>query len=420
MGEFVVRGGHRLDGTVRINGAKNAVLPIMAASLLTDGPVILRDVPRIRDVAVMADVLTALGAIVERTGQSLAIDARGVDRFQVPELLMQEMRASIFVMGPLLGRLGRAAIVQPGGCAIGDRPINLHLAGFQALGAEVSEDAGGTLVVSPRLQGAEIHLSYPSVGATENLMMAAVMADGETRIRNAAMEPEVVDLAQFLERMGARIRGAGTPEIRVRGSAHLSGADHTVIPDRIESATFALAVAASGGTVRLENCLVDHLPGLWEYLRVLGCSTRFDDNDAVQVECPSEYAPRAISVYTGPYPGFATDMQAQFMAFLLKVPGVHYISERVFENRLGHAAELRRLGARITADQRVAMVYGGGLLHPGTVRAQDLRAGAGLIIAALGIPGVTHITNSAVIERGYENLAERLATLGADVTCREA
>ncbi len=418
MGEFVVRGGRRLDGTVRINGAKNAVLPIMAASLLTDGPVVLRDVPQIRDVAVMTDVLTALGAVVERAGRSLAIDSRGVDRFQVPELLMQEMRASVFVMGPLLGRLGRAAIVQPGGCAIGDRPIDLHLAGFQALGAEVSEDAGGgTLVVSPRLKGAEIHLSFPSVGATENLMMAAVMADGETRIRNAAMEPEVVDLAQFLERMGARIRGAGTPEIRISGCARLAGADHTVIPDRIEGATFALAAAASGGTVRMENCLADHLPGLWEHLRSLGCAIRVDDHDVVEVECPNAYPPRAISIYTGPYPGFATDMQAQFMALLLKVPGVHYISERVFENRLGHAGEFRRLGARITADQRVAIVYGGRGLHPGTVRAQDLRAGAGLVIAALEIPGSTHIVNSAVIERGYENLAGRLSRLGADVTC---
>lgn len=415
MGEFVVRGGRRLNGTVRINGAKNAALPIMAASLLTDKPVILRDVPRIRDVLVMIEVLTALGARVEYDRGTVVIDASQVRQYRVPERLMQEMRASVFVMGPLLARLGRAEIVQPGGCAIGTRPIDIHLEGFQQLGAEVRHHDSGTAVAAVRLTGADIHLSFPSVGATENLMMAASLGTGETRIRNAAMEPEVVDLAQFLQRLGILVRGAGTSEIRIVGQPSAGSADHTIIPDRIEAATFALAAAACGGEVRLENCVWDHLPGIWTRLNALGChATRFD-GDAVEVSAPDSYVSRSITLHTGPYPGFATDVQAQMMAFLLKVPGMHVISERVFENRLGHAAELRRLGGRIIADQQMAVVYGGQDLHGGTVYAQDLRAGAALVIAGLEISGTTTISNREVIERGYQDLDQRLRQLGADI-----
>ncbi len=410
----MVRGGIRINGAVRINGAKNAALPIMAASLLSSRPVILRDVPQIRDVMVMIEVLRALGAEVAHQGSTVVIDASRVVQPRVPDVLMQEMRASIFVMGPLLARLGRAEIVQPGGCAIGDRPIDLHLKGFEALGARVQDGPAGTVVVCDRLVGGDIHLSFPSVGATENLIMAAALAQGETRIKNAAMEPEVVDLAQFLERMGATVRGAGTPEIRVIGTSQLGAADHTVIPDRIETATFALAVAATGGIVRIENCVPDHLPGLWGYLSELGCRIDRED-DAIRVEAPEAYPPHSMTIHTGPYPGFATDIQAQFMAFLLKVPGIHVVSERVFESRLGHAAEFRRLGAHIVADQRVAIVYGGERLYGARVHASDLRAGAALVILALQIGAETHIANREVIERGYQDLDQRLQQLGADV-----
>lgn len=414
MGEFVVRGGRRLAGAVRINGAKNAALPIMAASLLSKRPVIVRDVPEIRDVAVMVEVLRALGVKVEREGSTVVIDAALIKECRVPDALMQEMRASVFVMGPLLARLGRTEIVHPGGCAIGDRPIDLHLKGFEALGAEVRDERQGTVVLANRLVGAEIHLAFPSVGATENLIMAAALAEGETRIRNAAMEPEVVDLAQFLSRMGVMVRGAGTPELRVVGCPALGAADHTVIPDRIETATFALAVASAGGAVRLLNCVPDHLPGLWQQLRDLGVEVKCE-GDQVAITAAHAYAPHSVTVNTGPYPGFATDIQAQFMAFLLKVPGIHLVSERVFENRLGHVTEFRRLGAHIIADQRLAVVYGGQHLYGASVSAKDLRAGAALVVAGLQIEGSTRIAHREVIERGYHDLDGRLRSIGADI-----
>lgn len=416
MGEFVVRGGRRLDGTVRINGAKNAALPIMAASILADGPVTLVGVPDLRDVRVMQRVLEALGVRVERRGETLHLDPTALQGYVVPPELMQEMRASVFVMGPLLARLGVAEIVQPGGCAIGDRPIDLHLAGFAALGAEVREVGGVTVVrTRGRLQGGEVHLNFPSVGATENLMMAAALAEGETRIKNAAMEPEIVDLAQCLEQMGCPVRGAGTREIRVVGQPRLSGCEHTVIPDRIETATFALAVASAGGYLRLEHCLPAHLPVFWSKLKEVGVEVREVDAETVELVAPDRYEEHNTQVQTGPYPSFATDVQPQWMAFVLRVPGYHLITERIFENRLGHARELRRMGAEVTVDQRLAMVRGGRRLHGAHVRALDLRAGAAMIIAALGAEGETHVQGREVIERGYEALAERLSAVGADI-----
>ncbi|AEW04939.1 UDP-N-acetylglucosamine1-carboxyvinyltransferase [Sulfobacillus acidophilus DSM 10332] len=418
MGEFVVRGGRRIDGRITVHGAKNAALPILAASLLASSPVTLYDIPRLRDVDVMIEVLLALGARVERSGTTVWIDPRDIHTYAVPAELMQKMRASIFVLGPLLARLGRASAIQPGGCAIGDRPIDLHLYALTQLGAQLTEEAGSTELVAERLRGAQVHLTYPSVGATENLMMAAALAEGETRIRNAAMEPEIVDLAQFLERMGAVVRGAGTSDIRIVGQPTLTGTDYQIIPDRIEAATYALAVAATGGRLVLENCIADHLPGLWGRLREVGVDVRDGEGDVVEIVAPDRYPVRPISVHTGPYPGFATDMQAQFMAFLLKVPGVHLISERVFENRLGHARELRRLGAQIIADQRVALIYGGKPLRGAAVTAGDLRAGAALVIAGLMAEGETVISGREVIERGYEQLDQNLSQLGADVVAR--
>ncbi|MCY0897988.1 MAG: UDP-N-acetylglucosamine 1-carboxyvinyltransferase [Firmicutes bacterium] len=415
MGKFVVRGGRRLEGVLRVHGAKNAALPIMAASVLAASPVTLLGVPKLRDVDVMIEVLQSLGASVAWQDDALTIDPRGIHQYVIPQELMLKMRASIFVVGPLLARLGHAVAMQPGGCSIGDRPIDIHIYGFQQLGAKVSETDEGTRLDAEKLRPNTIHLSYPSVGATENLMMAASLIAGETRIRNAAMEPEIVDLAQFLEKMGAVVRGAGTPDIRILGREVLHGVTHTVIPDRIEAATFILATAATGGHLTLENCIVEHLPGLTGRLRELGVEIRVDDGDRVEVWAPERYRTVPVSLHTGPYPGFATDMQAQFMAFLLKVPGVHIISERVFENRLGHARELRRMGAQIVADQRVALIYGGRPLHAAEVRALDLRAGAALVIAGLMCDGETVIQDREVIERGYEDLDGRLRALGADI-----
>ncbi len=418
MGEFVVRGGRRLEGTLKVHGAKNAALPIMAASVLASGPVELKDVPKLRDVDVMIQVLQSLGASVKWSGPSLIIDPSDIHQYVIPEELMMKMRASIFVIGPLLAKLGHAVAIQPGGCSIGDRPIDIHIYGFSQLGAKVAETDQGTRLDGPRLRAGTVHLSYPSVGATENLMMAAALIPGETRIRNAAMEPEIVDLAQFLEKMGAVVRGAGTPDIRVIGKTELKGTTHTVIPDRIEAATYMLATAATAGHVMLENCIIEHLPGLTGRLRDLGVELTEREGDRVEVQAPNAYPTTPVSLHTGPYPGFATDMQAQFMAFLLKVPGVHIISERVFENRLGHARELRRMGAQIMADQRIALIYGGRPLHPSTVRALDLRAGAALVIAGLMTEGETVISDREVIERGYQDLDLQLAELGADITGR--
>jgi UDP-N-acetylglucosamine 1-carboxyvinyltransferase len=387
----------------------------MAASVLAASPVTLLGVPKLRDVDVMIEVLRSLGASVAWQDDALTIDPRGIHQYVIPQELMLKMRASIFVVGPLLARLGHAVAMQPGGCSIGDRPIDIHIYGFQQLGAKVSETDEGTRLDAEKLMPNTIHLSYPSVGATENLMMAASLIAGETRIRNAAMEPEIVDLAQFLEKMGAVVRGAGTPDIRILGREVLHGVTHTVIPDRIEAATFILATAATGGHLTLENCIVEHLPGLTGRLRELGVEIRVDDGDRVEVWAPERYRTVPVSLHTGPYPGFATDMQAQFMAFLLKVPGVHIISERVFENRLGHARELRRMGAQIVADQRVALIYGGRPLHAAEVRALDLRAGAALVIAGLMCDGETVIQDREVIERGYEDLDGRLRALGADI-----
>ncbi len=417
MGEFVVRGGNRLEGAVRINGAKNAALPIMAATIMAHDPVLLHGIPRLRDVDVMIRVLQSVGATVQwASNHDLLIDPRPIQHYVVPSELMQEMRASLFVTGPLLARLGQAQVFQPGGCNIGDRPIDLHVEGLRHLGAVPLEGDGTLLLQCQKLQGADIHLSYPSVGATENIMMAASRAIGDTRIRNAAMEPEIVDLAQFLETMGAVVRGAGTSEIRIVGQEHLCGSEYTIIPDRIEAGTFALATATAGGHVLLKNCLPDHVPGLWGRMREIGVDVREIDAENMEIIAPERYRPASISLHTNPYPGFATDLQPQFMAFLLKVPGVHLISERVFESRLGHARELRRMGAQIVADQRVAMIYGGHSLHGAQVRALDLRAGAALVIAGLIAETPTVIAGREIIERGYENLATRLQGLGADVT----
>lgn len=415
MGKFVVRGGRRLNGTLRVHGAKNAALPILAASVLASDLVTLEGVPRLRDVDVMIEVLQSLGAHVSWRGSVLEIDPRHIAHDAIPQELTMKMRASIFVIGPLLAKLGHAVAMQPGGCIIGDRPIDIHIYGLSQLGALVTETSNGTYLDGSALRPATVHLSYPSVGATENLMMAASLIEGETRIRNAAMEPEIVDLAQFLEKMGAVVRGAGTPEIRIVGQKTLCGATHTIIPDRIEAATFILAAAATGGHVTLENCIVEHLPGLTGRLRDVGVQLVEHEGDRLEIHAPERYTTAPISLHTGPYPGFATDMQAQFMAFLLKVPGVHVVSERVFENRLGHSREFRRMGAHIMADQRVALIYGGRPLHGGTVQALDLRAGAALIIAGLIADDETVVTNREVVERGYEDLDGRMRILGADV-----
>jgi UDP-N-acetylglucosamine 1-carboxyvinyltransferase len=390
----------------------------MAATVLATRPVILHDVPDLRDIRVMSQVLRSLGAEVERQGTDVFVDPGTIHNYVVPAELMQEMRASIFLLGPLLARLGSAEATQPGGCAIGQRPIDLHLYALKQLGARVCDEGGRTLLRTDGLVGHDVHFPFPSVGATENVMMAAATAVGETHIRNAAMEPEIVDLAQFLEKLGATVRGAGTPDIRITGNQQLGTTEHTVIGDRVEAATFALAVAGAGGNVVVQNCMVDHLPGFWNLLEDIGVNVEEIDAETVHIASDGAFRPHPVSISTAPYPGFATDLQPQFMSFLLQVPGVHLVTEKVFENRLGHAAELRRFGAQIVADQRVALIYGGHPLYGTVVGARDLRAGAALVIAALTAQGETVIKGREVIERGYERLDQRLRTLGAEIIAR--
>ncbi len=409
--KLVIAGSRPLSGVVAVGGAKNAALKIMAASLLAGGVCRLSNVPRITDVDTMVGVLRGLGARVDvQADGTMSIDPSGVDHCEPPEELVKEMRASIQVMGPLLARLGHVRARQPGGCNIGPRPIDLHLKGFAALGANITEDRGYVLVRADRLKGAEILLDIPSVGATENIMMAACLAEGTTVIRNAAREPEIVDQQNFLNRLGARVRGAGTDTIRIEG-AKLSGAtDYAVIPDRIEAGTFMVAVAMTGGMARIENVIVEHLQALIAKLREAGAEV-IEGDSYVIVRGPRRL--RAVSIRTLPYPGFPTDMQPQFVAATSVAEGTSIVTETIFPNRFRYTEELRRMGANVRVEGRVAIVQGVQALSGAHVEAPDLRGGAALILGALVSGGTTEITGVHHIDRGYEDLPGKLARLGA-------
>lgn len=421
MSRLVVKGGRSLQGEVRMSGAKNATLPMLAATLLTAGECAVIGSPRLRDTAIMEAILTALGARVriERDAEGrrvLMVHAGALATHQVPDRLVGEMRSSIFVMGPLLGRLGRVRISYPGGCAIGPRPIDLHLKGLRALGAVIHERFGYIEAEAARLRGTEIHLDFPSVGATENLMMAAVLADGVTVLRNAAKEPEIVDLQNFLNKLGARVRGAGTGDIRVDGVRSLGGAEHAMIPDRIEAGTFLAAVGAAGGEIKIQNVIPEHLDAVVAKFREAGMEFgRLHDALWARARRPL----RATDFKTLPYPGFPTDMQPQAMVVMCVAQGVSVITETIFPSRFTHVAELRRMGADIRLEGRTAVVRGVGSLSGAAVQAADLRSGASLVLAALAAEGTTVVDGVHHIDRGYENFELKLAALGADVSRQE-
>lgn len=395
-----------------MSGAKNAALPILAACLLSAGVCKVARVPLLRDVEVMQDLLVHLGASVVRNGGSMVVDTRGVASWEVPEELMRRMRASNLALGPLLGRFGRARMAYPGGCNIGARPMDLHLKGLQAMGVRITEKAGYITAEADRLRGADIHLDLPSVGATENLMMAAVLAVGTTVIRNAAREPEIVDLQNFLNRLGARIRGAGTSVIKIEGTSGLGDAAHTVIPDRIEAGTHLVAAAITGGDVTVTGCIPEHLEAVLAKLREAGAEVAVYD-DAVRVWAPRKL--RAVDLKTMPYPGFPTDMQAPFMALLTLAEGTSVVTETVFENRYKHVPELRRLGANIKLEGQTAVIRGVSRLSGTCVEASDLRAGAALVLAGLAGENTTVVENVHFIDRGYENLEEKYNACGAKI-----
>ena len=414
MERLIVKGGNRLVGTVKTSGAKNAVLPIIAASILGTSPSRLDEIPALEDVRTICAVLECLGIKVDASEpHTLKIDSREITSCEAPYELVRSMRASFLVMGPLLARKGYARISQPGGCAIGTRPIDLHLKGFEALGVKIEQGHGYIEASAPEgMTGANIYLDFPSVGATENIMMAAAMANGTTVLENPAEEPEIVDLANYLNQMGARVRGAGTNVITIEGVSELHGVQHSVIPDRIEAGTYMIAAAMTGGDVIIENVLPEHQKPLIAKLREAGALVE-EDIDRIHVVGSGRL--KAVDIKTLPYPGFPTDMQAQMMAMLSVAEGRSKITETVFENRFMHVVELNRMGANITTEGRSAVITGPARLTGCTVRATDLRAGAAMILAGLVAEGATEICDIYHIDRGYEEIAAKLTRLGADI-----
>lgn len=412
MDKILVRGGKPLKGDVYVRGAKNAALPLMAAALLANEPVVLHNVPCLHDVFSMDKLLSEMGVRIDFTGQTMTLAVPDYDDPVAPYDLVRRMRASFFVLGPLLARAGKAKVSLPGGCAIGTRPVDIHLKGLETLGAKISiED--GYVIAEGRLKGTDIALDFPSVGATENLLMAATLADGLTRITNVAREPEIVDLANLLNSMGAQISGAGTDLITVVGVPQLGGAEHVVLPDRIEAGTFLAAIAATRGDATVHGASADTLPVFIDKLREAGAEIEVRGT-AIRIAASNGL--KAVDVTTRPYPGFATDLQAQFMSLLCCAEGASRIKETVFENRFMQAAELIRMGAHIDLDGNTAIVRGVPQLSGAPVMASDLRASAALVIAGLmAEKGETAISRVYHIDRGYERIEERLSALGADI-----
>lgn len=414
MEKIIVRGGKRLNGTVRVEGAKNAVLPIIAAALLaSDGKNVLSEVPVLSDVYTINEVLRHLNAEVVFENNQVTIDSSKELNIEAPFEYVRKMRASVQVMGPLLARNGRARIALPGGCAIGSRPIDQHLKGFEAMGAKVQVGNGFVeAYVEGELKGAKIYLDFPSVGATENIMSAATLAKGTTILENAAKEPEIVDLANFLNAMGAKVRGAGTGTIRIEGVDKLYGANHSIIPDRIEAGTFMVAAAITGGDILIENAVPEHLRSITAKMEEMGVKV-IEENEGVRVIGPDKL--KAVDIKTMPHPGFPTDMQSQMMALLLQADGTSMITETVFENRFMHVEEFRRMNADIKIEGRSVIMNGPNSLQGAEVGATDLRAAAALILAGLVSEGYTRVTELKHLDRGYVDFHKKLAALGATI-----
>lgn len=411
MEKFIVKGEVRLKGNLRVGGAKNAALPIMAATVLGEGTHVLHNVPDLSDIRKMQEILQLLGATVKREGHTLLIDAGGIRQATIPEGLMREMRASVFLLGPLVGRFHEAQLSYPGGCAIGPRPVDLHIKALEKMGATIEERYGLITARAAKLSGSEIVFDFPSVGATENAMMAAVLADGVTTLRNAAREPEVADLQVFLNKMGAKVQGAGTDTIQITGVKRLSAAEHTVMPDRIEAGTFLIAATITGGEIVLENVSAEYLWALLDKLSAVGaalhCGRNFIRIRANQL--------KSADIKTLPFPGFPTDLQAPMLSLLTMAKGTSVVTETIFENRFQHVDPLVRMGAKIRVEGRNAIIRGAQRLTGASVEAFDLRAGGALVVAALAAAGTSEIHSIHHIDRGYELLENKLQQLGADI-----
>ena len=418
MAYYRINGGKRLEGAVTISGANNAALAIIPAVILSGESCLLENLPEIEDVRIVEEILTSMGADISRTPDgSMRIDPSGISTFSVTGEMVSSMRASYYLLGALLGRYKKAEIALPGGCAIGQRPIDQHIKGMRALGADIVIQGGSVKARADRLRGAEIYLDVVSVGATINIMLAAVAAEGQTIIANAAKEPHVVDVANFLNMMGANVKGAGTDVIRIQGGRRLHGCTYAVIPDQIEAGTFMIAAAATRGDVIINNVIPTHLEAISAKLMECGVTvSEGDDGRDFFIRVSADKRPRAVNIKTLPYPGFPTDLQQPMMALLATAEGNSFIMENIFENRFNHVPELAKMGASISISSRTATVEGVEKLYGAPLCASDLRAGAALVIAALAAEGESTISQIHFIDRGYEFLEQKLRALGADIT----
>lgn len=417
MKSYIIEGGKKLEGIVKISGSKNASLPILAATILNENSNRLYNVPKIRDTKITLEILKLLGCKIKQNSGKIEINSKNINKTEIPEHLMREMRSTVILAGALLGRFKEVTFSYPGGCDIGSRPIDLHINAFKKLGIDVEEESGYIKCKANKIVGSNINLDFPSVGATENIILTTVLAEGTTVINNAAMEPEIVDLIYYLKKMGAKIDGGGTNKITITGVKKLSGASYNVMPDRIEAGTFLCAAAATGGNIILENVNSNHMESVLDKLEECGCEIRKFNNN-IQLIAPKRIKPLEIKTMT--YPGFPTDMQQIFSAMLLKSSGTSVIVENIFENRYKFISELRKMGAKITVESRTAVITGKKKISSANMMCTDLRGGASLVIAALMAKGKSRIDNIDYILRGYENLDKKLNNIGAKIILTES
>ncbi len=418
MNSFVIKGGNKIEGEIEVQGAKNAVLPILAATVLNGGKNIIYNCPGLKDVEITIDVLKNLGCKIEKRGKTLFVDSENINGFTIPDNLMRQMRSSIIFLGAIIARCREAVVSMPGGCEIGNRPIDLHLKALRQLGVEITEAHGYINCKADKLKGDNIHLDFPSVGATENIMLAACMAEGITTVTNAAREPEIVDLEAFLNRMGAKISGSGSNIIRIEGVKKLYGVEHQIIPDRIVAATYLSCAAATKGSIILKKVNPNHMNAMTAVLKEMGCKI-YTEKSRIILSAPVNRLKAVKRIVTMPYPGFPTDIQSPFMALSSIADGTSVFVENIFENRFQHVEELIRMGADIKVDGRIAVVQGVESLGGATVRAKELRGGAAMILAALAADGITTVEDIKYIDRGYESIEKYLSSCGANIQRKE-
>lgn len=416
MSKYIIKGGNKLEGEVKISGSKNAALPIIAATILNAGKTTLYNVPDIHDTQMMFEILKNLGGKIEKKNNKIIIDTSKINNFEIPENLMRQMRSSVILAGSLLGKYREATFSYPGGCDIGSRPIDLHLKGFEKLGINITKNYGNISCICDKIIGEKIDLDFPSVGATENIMLASCMAEGTTLITNAAREPEIIDLQNFLNKMGAKIKGAGSNQIQIEGVKKLKDVSYNIMPDRIEAGTFLCATAVTAGNVKLLNLNPEHITPIINKLEETNCKMNIKKN-SIELLAPKKL--KAVDIKTMPYPGFPTDMQSVFAAMLTIAKGTSVIVENIFENRYKYTQELNRMGAKISIEGKTAVIKGTRKLYGTTVNATDLRGGAALVIAGLAAKGVTNVENIEYILRGYEKIESKLSKLGANIKKEE-